>query len=67
MEVKDNYTKKEVIKMLVSENNTYMRAIGDNKEFVIEGEEVVCYRVRRFFPNSELSRESFDFCILELE
>jgi len=59
------FSKLEVVQMLVNNNNKIMKLI-DSKIFVIEGEEVVCYRKRIVFPNQELSRHSFDYTISEV-
>lgn len=63
--IKNTYTKREVVQLLISNNNMIMRLLGDNKVFSIDGEEVICTRVSRFLPNRELSRHSFDFIIAE--
>jgi len=63
--MKESYTKLEVVQMLVNNNNKVFKLLDDNKKFIIEGEEVVCYRIRSILPNSEISRYSFDYCIRE--
>jgi len=58
------YTELELVEILVSNNNGIMKMI-DNKEFRIEGKEVVCYRKNMIFPDKELSRNSFEFVIAQ--
>ena len=64
--MKEQYTTREVVQLLVNNNNMAMKLLGDNKEFVIEGEEVVCYRRRVMLPNKELNRYSFKYIIDEV-
>ena len=58
----DIFTKREVVELLVQNNNAVMKMLGDNKLFVIEGDEVLCYR-NRILGKKELSRYSFDYVI----
>ena len=59
------YTQKEVVQLLVNNNNYIMKLLGESKYFVIEKEEVVTYRRTLFLKDRELSRYSFDYIIKE--
>jgi len=64
MEIKDTYSKREVIKLLVANNNKIMKLI-DNKQFKIVGDAVVTYR-KGFFTDKEISRYTFDEILEEI-
>lgn len=69
MEEKE-YTKLELITILVKQMNIVMALIDTSKYYAIEGTEVVCYRREALFgivPKSELSRQSFTMLIYEIE
>ena len=63
----ETYTQREVVELLVQNNNEVMKMLGENKTFVIEGNEVVCYRIGYFFPKKELSRNSFNYVINQVK
>ena len=64
MEIKDTYSKREVIQLLVANNNKIMKLI-DNKQFRIVGDAVITYR-KGFFTDKEINRYTFDEIIKEL-
>ena len=57
--MKTIYTSREVIQLLVDNNNKIMKMI-DNKYFKIEGNNIVTYRKRLILPDREISRYTFD-------
>jgi hypothetical protein len=68
--VKEVYSKREVVELLILNNNNVMKLLDDNKRFKIiledGGEVVICERVRAIFPNSRLSTYTFDEVIQQL-
>ncbi len=66
MEYKDIYSLKEVMQILAKNNTATMKIIGDNKEFVVEGSEVLCYRRNLVFPDKVLNTYSFKYVWEEL-
>ena len=64
--MEEMYTKLEVVELLVKNNNYIMEMLRENKKFVIEGEEVVCYLERYLGKRKEISRYSFDYVIEEV-
>lgn len=65
--MKDTFTKREVVEILVANNNKVLKLVGDyTKIFVIEGDRVVCKRKRSFgLGYKVLSESSFDYVIQE--
>lgn len=63
--MKDEYTKAEVVQLLMNTYNNIMKEIDPSKHYKIEGEYVVCYRKTWIGMNTELSRNSFDYVIRE--
>ena len=63
----ETYTKKEVIEILVANNNKVLHLIGDyDKFFVIEGDKVFCKRKRIFGMKPLILNEyTFDYVIDE--
>lgn len=64
---KETFSKQEVVKLLVNNNNALMKIIDSSKEFVIVGDNVICNRIGFFGGRTELSRYSFDYIIIEAE
>ena len=57
-----NYTKLEVVTMLVHVLNTVMKELSIRKDYVIYPgtEGIVCYQRNVFFKDKETSRQTFD-------
>jgi hypothetical protein len=65
----ETYTKKQVAEILVSNNNKFLKMVGDHdKFFVIDGDKVICKR-KRFFGMSPkiLNEYTFDYVIDEVK
>jgi hypothetical protein len=65
-ELKDNYSKLEVMETVARQGTKFMELLRDNKYFIVEGEEIVCYRKNLLFSDKELSRSSFEYTWREL-
>jgi len=65
--MKDTFTKRQVVEILVANNNKVLKLVGDHdKFFVIEGDSVICKRKRMFGMAPQILGEySFDYVIQE--
>lgn len=67
--MKDTFTKREVVEMLVKTYNRFLKEIGDHdKYFVIEGDLIFCKRKRMFgMSHKILNQYTFDDAIQEAQ
>jgi len=64
--MKDSYSKREVVELLVGSSKNTTDIFSALEYFVIKDEVVICYR-KSFFGDKELSRRTFDEIIDEAE
>lgn len=58
------YTQREVVEILVANNNKVLKLVGDyDKYFVIEGKKVLCKRKSLFARDKILNEYTFDYVI----